>query len=106
MEERVTLRPRRQITLSRRVCDELGVKPGDRVVLEVADGAVVARPQRQVALEALQALRQAFAESGVTLEELLESGRQVREELFREKYGHLVQKRGPAPRKGSRRRSA
>lgn len=105
MEERVVLRPRRQITLPRRVCEELGVKPGDGLVLKISNGKLVARPQRQVALEALQALRQGFAESGVTLEELLESGRQVREELFREKYGYLLEKQSRRPSR-ERRRSA
>ena len=98
MEERVTLRPRRQVTLPRSVCEALGVKPGDRLVLEVSDGVLIARPQRQLALEALQALRQSFAESGIPLEEFLESGRQIREELFWEKYGHLVRDRDRPPK--------
>ena len=102
MEERVTLRPRRQVTLPRNVCEALGVKPGDRLVLEVSEGVLVVRPGRQAALEALRAIQQAFAESGVTLEELLEGGRQVREELFQERYGYLLKKK---PR-GRRRRSA
>jgi len=94
MEESVTLRPRRQVTLPRDVCEALGVKPGDRLVLEVSDGVLIARPQRQLALEALRAIQQAFAESGITEEELLESGRQIRDELFRENYPDLAKKYG------------
>ena len=94
MEERVTLRPRRQLTLPREVCEHLGVKPGDRLVLEVSGGALIVRPQRQVALEALEALRRGFAESGISLEEFLESGRQIRDELFRENYPDLAKKYG------------
>src|SRR3990170_4015893 len=94
MEEQVTLRPRRQITLPRDVCEALGVKPGDRLVLEVSDGVLIARPSRQLALEALRAIQQAFAESGITEEELLESGRQIRDELFRENYPDLAKKYG------------
>jgi bifunctional DNA-binding transcriptional regulator/antitoxin component of YhaV-PrlF toxin-antitoxin module len=98
MEETVVLRPRRQVTLSRKVCDALGVKPGDRLALELAEGVLVLRPSSAVALESLRAIQQAFAESGITEEELLEGGRQVREEIFREKYGHLLERKGKSRR--------
>ena len=106
MSETIVIRPRRQMTLPRQVCEALGVGPGDRLVLEVSDGVLIARPRQVAALDALRALQQAFAESGVTEKELLESGREIREELFREKYGHLLmQKHGRAGQK-RRRRSA
>ncbi len=94
VEEAVVLRPRRQVTLPRRVCEALDIKPGDRLVLEVSDGVLIGRPGRQAALDALRAIQQAFAESGITEEELLESGRQIRDELFREKYPELAKKHG------------
>jgi len=97
----IVLRPRRQVTLPRAACEALGVKPGDRLVLEVRDGALLVRPGRRAALDALRAIQQAFAESGITEEELLEGGRQVREEIFHERYGHLVEGR----RRSSRQRS-
>jgi bifunctional DNA-binding transcriptional regulator/antitoxin component of YhaV-PrlF toxin-antitoxin module len=92
MQETIIVRPRRQITLPRQMCEALGVEPGDRLVLDVEGGVLVARPQRQVALDALDEVRRALAESGVTEEELLEGGRQVRKELFREKYPELAAK--------------
>ena len=82
------------MTLPRQVCEALGVGPGDRLVLEVSDGVLIARPGQAVALEALQELQRAIAESGVTEKELLESGRQIRDELFREKYPDLARKHG------------
>ena len=94
MEDTIVLRPRRQVTLPRQVCEALGIQPGDRLVLEVSDGVLVARPGRAVALDALEALRRAIAASGVKEKELLESGRQVRDELFREKYPDLAKKHG------------
>ena len=93
-EESVTIRARRQMTLPRQVCEALGVGPGDRLVLEVSDGVLIARPGQAAALDALRALQQAFADSGVTEKELLESGRQIRDELFREKYPDLARKHG------------
>ncbi len=94
MSETIVIRPRRQMTLPRQVCEALGVGPGDRLVLEVSDGVLIARPGQAAALDALRALQQAFAESGVSEEELLESGRQIRDELFREKYPDLARKHG------------
>lgn len=93
-EESVTIRARRQMTLPRQVCEALGVGPGDRLVLEVSDGVLIARPRQAAALDALRELQRAFAESGVTEKELLESGRQIRDELFREKYPELARKHG------------
>ena len=83
----VVLRPRRQITLPKEVCDRLGIKPGDKLELTLEDSTLVARPKKAIALEALREIREAFRRAGVTEEELLEAGRQVREELAREKYG-------------------
>lgn len=91
---RVTLRSHRRLTLPREVCEVLSVKPGDRLVLEVSGGALIVRSQQQVAMEALEAVRRGLAESGVSLEELLESGRQIRDELFRENYPDLAEKYG------------
>lgn len=93
-EYRATLRPRRQVTLPREVCEALEVREGDALVLSVAEGAVIVRPGKQLALQALEALRRAIAESGVTEEEMLESGRQIRDEVFRERYPELAKKYG------------
>jgi AbrB family looped-hinge helix DNA binding protein len=91
---KAVLRDRRQITIPRAVCEELGIRPGDRLELRMEDGALIIRPGRVAALEALEELRRAIAESGVTEEELLESGRQIRDELFRERYPDLAEKYG------------
>ena len=91
---KAVLRDRRQVTIPRAVCEELGIRPGDRLELQMEDGALIIRPGRVAALEALEELRRAIAESGVTEEELLESGRQIRDELFRERYPDLAEKYG------------
>jgi AbrB family looped-hinge helix DNA binding protein len=88
------LRDRRQVTIPRTVCEELGIRPGDRLELRVEDGTLIVRPGRVAALEAIRAIQQALEEAGVTEEELLESGRQIRDELFRERYPDLAEKYG------------
>ena len=83
----VTLRPRRQLTLPSEVCEVLGVQVGDELELSVADGALLMRPKKAIALEALEEIRRAFAESGITEAELQAEGRRIREQIARERYG-------------------
>ena len=91
---RIKLREKRQLTLPAEVCDALGLKPGDSVDIEVKDGTAILEPRRVRALRALKAVQKAIADAGVTEEELLEGGRQVRKEIFRERYPDLAAKYG------------
>lgn len=83
----VVLRPKRQVTLPREVCDRLGIEPGDVLELAVEDSTLIAKPRKTVALEALKEIRQAFRRSGITEEELQEAGQRIRQEVVRERYG-------------------
>ena len=83
----IVLRPKRQVTLPREVCDQLGIVPGDVLELSVENSVIIARPRKTVALEALKAIQLAFQRSGITAEELQETGRRVRQEVARERYG-------------------
>lgn len=83
----VVLRPKRQVTLPKEICDRLGIGPGDVLELTVEDSTIIARPRKTVALEALKEIRQAFRRSGISEEELQETGRRVRQEVARERYG-------------------
>ena len=91
---RVVVRERRQITLPREVCESLGIQIGDNIEIVVEEGAALLRPQRTAVLNALDEFRRAIAESGVTEDELLESGREVRRALFRETYPDLARQYG------------
>lgn len=83
----IVVRPRRQVTIPRKVCEQLGIRPGDVLELTVEGSAIVARPKKAVALKALKEIQRAFQRSGVTEAELLEAGRRVRQQLARERYG-------------------
>jgi len=83
----VVLRPKRQVTLPKDICDRLGIGPGDVLELTVEDSTIIARPRKTVALEALKEIRQAFQRSGISEDELQETGRRVRQEVAREHYG-------------------
>lgn len=83
----IVLRDKRQLTLPRDICEQLGIGPGDRLTLYVEDGALIAKPNKTIALEALHELQRMFKESDITLKELLENGRRIRRELVKEYYG-------------------
>ncbi len=86
----VVLRPKRQVTLPKKICDQLGIVPGDVLELTVEDSTIMARPRKMVALEALKEIQQAFQRSGITEEELQKAGRRVRQEVARERYSAKV----------------
>lgn len=75
------LRSRRRLTLPREVCERLGIGPDDVLELTVEDSALIIRPGKAVALDALREIREAFTRAGVTEEELQEEGRRVRQQL-------------------------
>jgi AbrB family looped-hinge helix DNA binding protein len=81
----ITLRQKRQVTLPRKVCEQLGIRPGDILEVRVEDGTLIARPGKAVALEAVKEIQQAFNRSGVTEQELQETGRRIRQEIARER---------------------
>ncbi len=81
------LRPKRQVTLPREICEQLGLMTGDILELAVENSRLVARPRKNRSLEALKEIQKAFLHSGVKEEELLEEGRRVRQEIARERHG-------------------
>ncbi len=86
-DKKIVLRDKRQLTLPREICEQLGIEPGDNLTLYVEDGALVAKPNKTIALEALRELRESFKNSGISLKELLANGRRIRKELVKEYYG-------------------
>ena len=88
------IRERRQITLPREVCESLGVDVGDALEMELGEGVLILRPAPRSALDALSELRKAISAAGVAEDELLEEGRRVRTEVFRERYPELARKYG------------
>jgi AbrB family looped-hinge helix DNA binding protein len=87
VDKKIVLRDKRQLTLPRDICEQLGIGPGDQLTVYVEDGVLVAKPNKAVALEALRELRKSFKDSGVSLKDLLENGRRIRKELVKEYYG-------------------
>ena len=85
----VRVQEKGQVTLPAGVRKRLGLKKGDLVaVVETPEGVLIT-PQEVVATRALAEIGKALTAQGLSLEDMIERGREIREELFREQYGHL-----------------
>lgn len=84
-----------QVALPDDVRRRYGVEVGDLVsVLETANGILIT--SREVAVsQALDSMGDALRDEGLSLEDLIESGREERAKLVREQYG-LDPDAGPA----------
>lgn len=75
-----------QITIPASIRRRLGLKTGDFVTFVETDQGVLIRPQEVIAMGALDAIGKALAEKGVSLDDLLESGKDIRATLAQEHY--------------------
>jgi bifunctional DNA-binding transcriptional regulator/antitoxin component of YhaV-PrlF toxin-antitoxin module len=64
-----------------------GLAQGDEVIVMETDQGIVVLPRVAAAMSALDEIGRALKERGVTLEDLMESGREIRGDILREKYG-------------------
>jgi AbrB family looped-hinge helix DNA binding protein len=85
----VRVQEKGQVTLPAAIRKRFGLKRDDLVAVEATPEGVLITPQEVVATRALAEIGEALKEQGLTLEDMIESGREIREELFREQYGHL-----------------
>jgi len=76
-----------QITIPADIRERWGLKPGDLVAFVETEEGVLISPQEVVAMEALDRIGEALKRRGVSLEELMESGREIRGQLLEEEYG-------------------
>jgi AbrB family looped-hinge helix DNA binding protein len=83
----VVIRPKRQVTLPSELCDQLGLASGDVLEFTVENSALVARPRKLAALNSLREIQKAFQSSGISEDDLQQSGRRVRQEVAKERYG-------------------
>jgi AbrB family looped-hinge helix DNA binding protein len=85
----VRVQEKGQVTLPASVRKRLGIKPGDLVAIEETPEGVLITSRDVTVINALDAIGDALREQGLTLEDMIESGRETREEVYRERYGHL-----------------
>jgi AbrB family looped-hinge helix DNA binding protein len=83
----VRMQEKGQVTISTEIRKKLGLKWGGLVaVVETPDGVFIT-PQQVLATKALDSIGDILKEKGVSLEELIASGRDIRTDLIQETYG-------------------
>ena len=76
-----------QVTIPSEIREKLGLKKGDYVAfVETAQGILIT-PREVVAMEALEKINTVLKEQGISLEELMQTGRDNRDTLIEEEYG-------------------
>jgi AbrB family looped-hinge helix DNA binding protein len=76
-----------QVTLPAEWREKYGLKRGDLISFVETDEGLLVQPREAVAMELLDQIGEALKERGISLEELVESGREIRAEMLKEKYG-------------------
>jgi AbrB family looped-hinge helix DNA binding protein len=76
-----------QVTLPAAVRHKLGLKKGDLVAVTETPAGILITPQEVIATQALDEIGAALREQGLSLEDMIERGRAIREQLLLEHYG-------------------
>jgi AbrB family looped-hinge helix DNA binding protein len=81
-----TVQKRGQVTIPVEMRRKLGIQEGGVVAfIETKDGVLIS-PREVLAMETLDRIGKALKEQGITLEELIESGREIRGQIVQEEY--------------------
>lgn len=81
------IREKGQITLPAEIRRKYHLKEGDLVGFQETPEGILITPKAVIAAKLLDEIGAKLRESGVTLEELLASGREIRGDLLKEMYG-------------------
>ncbi len=85
-KKRALIQRKGQLTIPIELRRKYGLEEGSVVdIIDEGDGIKIA-PREVVALDALERIGKALKERGISLEEMIEDGRKIREEIYREKY--------------------
>jgi AbrB family looped-hinge helix DNA binding protein len=83
----VRIQEKGQVTTPTEIRKKLGLKRGDLVaVMETPEGVFIT-PQQVLATKAFDSIGNILKEQGVSLEELIASGREIRTDLLQDAYG-------------------
>ena len=85
---------RGQVTIPIELRRKLGIEEGGVVAfIETEDGVLIS-PREVLAMDALDRIGKVLREQGISLEELLESGREIRGQIVEEEYGLKAEDEG------------
>ena len=78
---------RGQVTIPIDLRRKMGIEEGGGIAFIETDEGLLLSPRRALALDALDRIGEALEEQGLKLEDLIESGREIRGQMLREEYG-------------------
>lgn len=82
-----TMQDNGQITLPVEFRKKYNLKKGDAIVFKETDEGLVISPREALVMKLLDEIGDTLKEKGITLEDMIASGKEIRQELIREKYG-------------------
>ena len=82
-----TMQDNGQITLPVEFRKKYNLKKGDAIVFKETEDGLVISPREALAMKYLDEMGDALKGKGISLEDMIASGEEIRKELIREKYG-------------------
>ena len=77
-----------QVTLPQEWREKFGLKKGDLVSFSLTDdGRLIVSPRVALGLDAMDKIAQALKEQGLSLDDMLASGEEIRQSIYDENYG-------------------
>lgn len=76
-----------QVTLPLEWREKYGLKKGDVVVFEETDNGLLINPRQALVGRLLDEIGEELKAKGITLEDLMASGREIRGQILKEMYG-------------------
>jgi AbrB family looped-hinge helix DNA binding protein len=83
----VRVQEKGQVTIPSAIRRKLKLHKGDLVMFVETENGVVIRPAEVIVSGALEDIGTALQAKGITLDELIEQGREIRDALVEEEYG-------------------
>ena len=74
-----------QITLPREFRKRFGLKKGDMVIFKETSEGLLISPRESMAVNLLDEIGDALKKKGISLDDLIESGRDIRQEIYNQK---------------------
>ena len=85
-----TIQENGQITLPIEFRRRYGLKKGDVIVFKETEEGLLISPKEAQVMNLLDEINDGLKAKGITLDELIESGREIRQEIYDERYAHDV----------------
>ena len=81
-----TIQENGQVTLPLEFRKKYGLKKGDVVIFKETDDGLLISARETLAMNLLDEIGEVLEEKGIALDELLAAGRDIRQEIYDEKY--------------------